>query len=130
MPQPNAKTAKHEFVSHHSAVDESKFTLTVGFSRDPADETSLDGLLLQRGRGSEDDTPGIDGVYVEIPIQHYVVYGGITDATLRRDTFTLRFDEATARKMGGFHEIAVSFALSDDEFIQIRDGLQIIFTGC
>ena len=69
MPTPNAKTARHEFFSHHWAVDESKFALTVGFSRDPANETSLDGLLVQRGRGSEDNTPGIGGIYVEIPIQ-------------------------------------------------------------
>jgi len=130
MPPPDTKTGKHEFVSHHSAVDESEFALAVGFSRDPADEESLDGLLLQRGRGAEDDTPGVGGVYVEIPIQRYVVYGGITEATLRWDSFTLRFDEATARKMGGFLEILVHLELSSDEFMKIRDGLRFVFTGC
>ena len=130
MPQPNNTAVKHEFISHHTSVDESKFALTVGFSRDPADEVSLDGLILQRGRGVEDDTPGIDGVYVEIPIQRHVVYGGIVSAVLQRNTFTLRFDELTARQMGGFQEILVHFDLSEDDFLPIREGLRTVFTGC
>ena len=130
MTTSNANTSGHEFVSHHSAVDESEFAITVGFSRDPADEDSLDGLLLQRGRSAEDDTPGIGGVYVEIPIQRHVVYGGITEATLRRDRFILRFDEPTAHKMGCLHQILVRFDLLDDEFTAIRDGLRFVFTGC
>ena len=125
----NAVTG-HEFVSHQSAVDESEFALSVGFSRDPADEDSLDGLVLQRGRGAEDDTPGIGGVYVEIPIQRHVVYGGITEAILRGDSFVLRFDESTALKMRGFHQILVRFDLPDEEFTTIRDGLRFVFSGC
>ena len=130
MPSSNANTAKHEFISHHSGVDESEFAITVGFSRDPADESSLDGLLLQRGRGVEDDTSGIGGVYVEIPIQRHVIYGGITEARLRRDDFTVRFDDVAARKMGGFHEILVHFDLSDEQFASIRDALRFVFAGC
>jgi hypothetical protein len=130
VPSSNATTSKHEFTSHHSSVDESEFAITVGFSRDPADESSLDGLLLQRGRGVEDDTPGIGGVYVEIPIQRHVVYGGIAEARLRRDDLTLRFDETAARKMGGFLEILVHFDLEDERFASIRDALRFVFTGC
>ena len=91
---------------------------------------SFDGLLLQRGRGIQDDTPGIDGVYVEIPIQRHVVYGRITEATLRGDSFTLRFDEATTREMGGFREIIVHFDLPDEQFTSIRDALRFVFRGC
>jgi hypothetical protein len=130
MPQSNADTARHEFTSFHSGVDESEFAITVGFSRDPVDDSSIDGLLLQRGRGSEDDTPEIEGVYVEIPIQRHAVYGGITEAILQRDTFTLRFEELTARKMGDFHEIVVRFNLPDDQFTSIREALQFVFTSC
>ena len=121
---------RHEFTSNHSCVDESEFAITVGFSRDPADESSIDGLLLQRGRNVQDNTAGIGGVYVEIPIQRYVVYGGITKAILQRKNFILRFNEETARKMGGFYEILVSFDLSDDDFTKIRDGLRFVFSGC
>jgi hypothetical protein len=126
----NASTSSHEFVSHHSAVDESEFAITVGFSRDPADEVSLDGLLLQRGRGTQKGVPGIQGVYVEIPIQRHVVYGGITEASLRRNSFILRFDEPTAHTMGCLYQILVRFDLPDDEFAVIRDGLRFVFTGC
>jgi hypothetical protein len=129
MPTSN-NNAKHEFVSRHSGVDETEFAITVGFSRDPADESSLDGLLLQRGRGVEDDTPGIDGVYVEIPIQRYVAYGGIIEATLRRDSFTLCFDDPTAHKMAGFREIVARFDLPDEQFASIRGALRFVFTGC
>jgi len=121
---------KHEFISYHSVAVENEFAMTVGFCRDPADDDSLDGLILERGRGEEDDTPGIKGVYVEIPIQRHVVYGGITGATLGRDSFKLQFDAAAAREMGGFGEILVHFQVADDEFIAIRDGLRYVFKDC
>ncbi len=130
MPTPSPNFAKHEFASYHSGVDESEFAITVGFSRDPADESSLDGLLVQRGRGVEDDTPGIGGVYVEIPIQRHVVYGGIIEARLQRGSFTLRFDDTTAPKMAGFREITARFDLADDELASIREALRFVFTGC
>jgi hypothetical protein len=130
MSASNTNTGRHEFISHHSGVDTTEFAMTVGFSRDPADESSLDGLLLQRGRGIEDDTPGLDGVYLEIPIQRHVVYGGITQATLRRDNFSLRLDDRAAREMGGFNEVFVRFDLPDDKFKEIRDALRFVFKGC
>jgi hypothetical protein len=125
-----SNTPRHEFVSHHSGADVDESLICVGFSRDPADESSLDGLILQRGRDVEEDTPGIDGVYVEIPIQRHVVYGGIVEATLRRDSFALRFDDSTAQEMAGFREIVVRFNLPDEQFANIRNALQLIFTDC
>src|SRR5258706_2165486 len=131
MATSNVNRGKHEFISYHSGVaDDGDCALTVGFSRDPADEDSIDGLCLQRGRGIQDDTPGIEGVYIEIPIQRHATYGGVTEAILRRASFVLRLNEHTARKMGGFHEIFVHFDLSSDEFMTIRDGLRYVFTDC
>ena len=130
MLAPNANASCHEFVSHHSAVDETECAITVGFSRDPADEASIDGLLLQRGKDLRETVPGIRGVYVEILIQRYVVYGGIVEAWLRRDRFILQFDDTTASKMGYFHQILVRFDLADKEFIAIRDGLRFVFSAC
>ena len=109
---------------------EDQFAITVGFSRDPADEDSLDGLILQRVKDRQEDTPGIDGVYVEIPIQRHVVQGGITEALLRPNSFSLRFDPPTAREMGFLHHILVRFDLPDREFTAIRDGLRFVFSGC
>src|SRR5882762_9395634 len=97
--EPNQDTSSHEFTAHVCGVDEDEETIVVGFSRDPADEHTLDGLILQRGKDPEEDVPGIQGVYVEIPIQRHVVSGGITEASLRRDSFTLRLDEHAAHEM-------------------------------
>jgi hypothetical protein len=127
---PNLKTSSREFVSYHSEVDANEAAVTVGFARDPNDEHSLDGLLLQRGKDARDDVPGIEGVYVEIPIQRYAAYGGITEALLRRDSFVLRFDEASTRQMGGLQQILVHFDLPDAEFSSIRDAMRFVFTGC
>lgn len=124
------KRPKHEFLGQHWGVDENEFAVSVGFSRDPTDEESLDGLLVQRGRGPEEDTPGIDGVYVEIPIQRHVVYGGITEAILRVDSFTLRFNPEASREMGGFEEILVRFKLTAEEFTEMREALRFVFAGC
>ena len=130
MPASNTNTGRHEFISYHSGAYTSEFAITVGFSRDPADESSIDGLLVERGRGVQDDTPGIGGVYLEIPIQRHVASGGITGATLRRDSFRVRIDDRTAREMGGFSEILIRFDVPDDSFKEIRDALRFIFKGC
>jgi hypothetical protein len=123
-------TSTHEFTAYVCGVDEGEDAISVGFSRDPADEKSLDGLILQRGKEPQDDAPGIQGVYVEIPIQRHVVYGGIAEASRRRDSFALRFDEHAAHEMGHLHQIVARFDLPDGEFGRIRDGLRIVFAGC
>ena len=61
-------TSSHEFTAHVCGVDDNDDALTVGFSRDPADEHTLDALIVQRGKDPQEDVPGIQGVYVEIPI--------------------------------------------------------------
>jgi hypothetical protein len=128
--EPNHDTSTHEFTAYVCGVDEDEDAITVGFSRDPADEHSLDGLILQRGKDPQEDVPGVQGVYVEIPIQRHVVYGGITEASLRHDSFTLRFDEHTAHEMGHLHQIVARFDLPAGEFTRIRDALRLVFTGC
>ena len=122
--------SSHEFRACVCGVDDGEHAISVGFSRDPADEHSLDGLIVERGKDPQEDVPGIEGVYVEIPIQRHVVYGGITEASLRRDSFTLRFDAHAADKMGHLHRIVARFDLPDDEFDRIRHGLRSVFAGC
>ena len=130
MPPTSIKAIKHEFVSLRSVVDENDFAVTVGFCRDPANENTLDALLLQRGRDKKDQPPSVQDIYLEIPIQRHVAYGGILEAKLVRDSFTIRFNECTSAKMDGLQEIVVRFELSDDAFTKIRDGLRFVFTGC
>ncbi len=130
MAEPNQALQRHEFVAYHCGVDRSKWAVMVGFARDPVDESSLDGLILQRGRGADAESGGVDAVYVEIPIQRHVVYGGIREATLRKDSFGLRFDDRAAAAMGGFHEIIVRFILSEEELEEISGALQEVFVDC
>ena len=123
-------TSSHEFKAHVCGVDDGEDANSVGFSRDPADEHTLDALILQRVKDAQDDVPGIRGVYIEIPIQRHVVYGGITEAALRRQSFMLRLDELASHEMGHLHQIVARFDLPDDEFSRIRDALRIVFAGC
>src|SRR3954470_706395 len=108
-------TSSHEFTAHVCGVDENEDAISVGFSRDPKDERTLDALILQRGKDAQDDIPGIQGVYIEIPIQRHVLYGGITKALLRRQNFMLWLDEHAAHKMGHLHQIVARFDLPNDE---------------
>ena len=80
--------------------------------------------------GQEAGPPGIDGVYVEIPIQWYVMYGGIFEAVLGRDCMTVHFDEVGVREMGGREEMCVRFELDDEAFADMREGLRFVFGGC
>src|SRR4051812_12817386 len=123
-------TSSHEFAAYVCGVDDNDDAISVGFSRDPADEHTLDSLIVQRGKDPQEDAPGIEGVYVEIPIQRHVVYGGITEASLRRDSFTVHFDEHAVHKMGHLHQIVARFDLPDREFSRIRDALRFVFAGC
>jgi hypothetical protein len=127
---PNEDTSSHEFTAYVCGVDDNDDAISVGFARDPADEHTLDALIVQRGNDPEEDVTGIEGVYVEIPIQRHVVHGGITGASLRRDSFTLRFDQHASHKMGHLHQIVARFDLPDGEFGNIRDALRLVFAGC
>jgi hypothetical protein len=126
----NEDTSSHEFAAHVCGVDDNDDAISVGFSRDPADEHTLDGLIVQRGKHPEEDVAGINGVYVEIPIQRHVVYGGVTEALLQRDSFMLRFEKHAAHEMGHLHEIVARFDLPDQQFSEIRDALRLVFAGC
>jgi hypothetical protein len=123
-------TSSHEFTASVCGVDDNDDAIAVGFARDPADEHTLDALIVQRGKDPQENVPGMEGVYVEIPIQRHVVYGGIMEASLRRDSFTMRFDEHAAHKMGHLHQIVARFDLPDGEFSGIRDALRLVFAGC
>jgi hypothetical protein len=127
---PNQDSSSHEFTAYVCGVDDNDDAISVGFARDPADEHTLDALIVQRARDPEEDVAGIEGVYVEIPIQRHVVYGGVREALLRRNSFTLRFDEHAAHKMGHLGQIVARFDLPDGEYVGIRHALRLVFAGC
>jgi hypothetical protein len=123
-------TSSHVFTAYVCGVNDDDDAISIGFARDPADEYTLDALIVQRAKNPRDDVAGIEGVYVEVPIQRHVVYGGIIEASLRLDSFTMRFDEHAAHKMGHLHEIVARFDLPDGEFCGIRNALRLVFANC
>jgi hypothetical protein len=118
------------FVAEDTGVDVNEDAVTVGFARDVLDEHSDDAIMVQRGKDPGDDSPGVAGIYVEIPPQRYVTVGGITSATLRRSSFEIRFTQKAAQAMGGNRAFLAEFNADAKSFRAIRDGLRFVFQGC
>jgi len=97
--------------------------LTAGFARDQSDKSSDEALILQRAKDKEDDP----GIYIEIPIQRFAAYGGIRQAELSRNSFSIAFQPKTAKKLGGISEMKIAFAMPDAEFVKIEMILKRIF---
>jgi hypothetical protein len=121
---------RQEFVAHLVGVARDNHAVTVGFARDPEDEDSEDALIVQRATNPKDDVPGLDGVYVEIPIQAYETFGGIVEAVLWLDCFTIRFAASAVPEMGGREGMCARFELADEDFADLREGLEFVFAGC
>src|SRR5688572_9730898 len=119
-----------EFDSKDTGVARDEFALTVGFARDWLNETSDDAFLVQRSTDPNEDEPGLAGVYVEIPIQRYSMYGGITRATLSRDSFEIRFSPSAAREMNGYTSLLARLKLDAKQFRKVRTALRYVFQGC
>jgi hypothetical protein len=102
----------------------------VGFARDFTDEASDDAFLVQRSTDPAEDKPGLPGIYVEIPPQRYAMYGGISAALLRRDSFELRFTPSGADAMGGNRAMLATFDLDGKRYREVRKALRFIFEGC
>jgi hypothetical protein len=118
---------KYEFGAHQCEVTENDF-VTVRFSHDPADRRSLYRLeLLRRSPSNTLDTGTINA---SCGVSIWGASGGITEAILRYNSFTLAFDDVTVREMGGFRNVLIHFFLADNELTKIRDGLRMVFRGC
>lgn len=103
---------------------EDDFGLTVGFARDPHNETTDDALLLQRAREGDPDDQGI---YAEIPVQRRVSYGGIKSATFRPGHFAIAFAPETMRDFGDIAGMEISFQLPAADFDRLAALLRRIF---
>ena len=100
------------------------FAITVGFARDQIDEPMDDGLILQRVKEDDSDDQGI---YAEVPIQRYVSYGGIKEATLSRTQFVISFAPQTVRDFDDISGMEISFTIPIDQFEKIAGLLKRIF---
>jgi Immunity protein 10 len=121
---------RHKFTAHHAGASQEAEVINVWMHAEGWTEASPDSLILQRSLLPDDDTPGIGGVYIEIPIQREAVYGGMTDVALCRDGLTIHFADSIAVKFGGYTQVIVHLSLSDEQFVELRDGLRVIFRGC
>jgi len=97
--------------------------LVVGFARDKRDEESEDALVLQRATEAEEDT----GIYAEIPPQRFVSYGGVKEAELARDSFSVTFEPEARAELDGISAMRISFAMSEEDFSRIMKMLSRIF---
>jgi hypothetical protein len=118
------------FKARTVGVDRNDFGVTVGLARDSSCEGSEDVFILQRSSVDAIDAPGIAGVYIEVPIQRYVAYGGIIDATLCRDSFEVRLNDETAIRFGGASGFRGEFSIDEAAFDDLRDALRFVFRGC
>jgi hypothetical protein len=113
-----------KFTAKDVGGSEEDFALTVGFVRDSSDEHTDDGVMLQRAKEDDSDDQGI---YAEVPIQRYASYGGIKEAMLARDHFSVTFAPDTAQDFADLSGMEISFAVSPEEFERIASLLQRIF---
>jgi hypothetical protein len=118
------------FKAGEVGVDRNGFGVTVGLARDSSSEESEDAFILQRSSVDEIDTPGIAGVYLEVPIQRYVAYGGITSAKLCRDSLEIRLNDETTTRFGGTSGFRGEFTIDEAAFDELRDALRFVFRGC
>ena len=112
------------------AVSRSEFDLMVAIARDGSNKDSEDAFFLQRSSVPEIDKPGIAGVYIEVPVQRYATYGGITEATLRRDSLEVRLSNEAAGCFGGISGFRGEFKIDEAAFDGLREALRFVFRDC
>jgi len=119
-------TQKNAF-SSAVRVAEDDIGVSVGFLGSIA---GSQGLILQRGKGDDEEAPGIYGVYVKLAIQKHAMGGGISNFLLARKYVIIDFDENGKINMGGLDNLMPRFELGDSDFDKLRTALQYIFIGC
>lgn len=118
------------FAAKEVGIDRGNSSVTVGFARDSSIDGSGDAFLLQRSSDPSIDQPGIAGVYIEVPVQKYATYDGITEATLRRDSFEVRLSDEAAARFGGISGFQAEFSVDDAKFEELRRALRFVFRDC
>ncbi len=114
-------------------VDELDDALVIGFAKLDRDGVPEEYVLLQRSLDSDEDEPGIDGVYVERDDQVFCGYGGIVRYVLRRDRALVELDERMGRALGGeevWHHVTIRFQLDDSMFGLLHEQLGRLFVDC
>ncbi len=114
-------------------VDEIDDALVIGFAMLERNGVPEEYMTLQRILESDEDTPGIDGVYVERDDQRFCGYGGIVRFVLHRDRALVELDERIGQALGGqdlWTEVTFRFEIDDTTFALLREGLGRLFVEC
>jgi hypothetical protein len=118
------------FDAKEVGIDRDDLVVIIGLARDSSNDGSEDAFLLQRSSVSDIDKPGIAGVYIEVPVQRYAIYGGITEATLRRDSLEIRLSEEASRHFGEIAGFRGEFSIDKAAFDELREALRFVFRDC
>ena len=114
-------------------VDEIDDALVIGFAMLERNGVPAEYMTLQRSLDPDEDTPGIDGVYVERDDQRFSGYGGIVRFVLHRDRALVELDERIGRALGGqelWGQATFRFQIDDFTFALLHEGLGRLFVDC
>ncbi|MCE9531482.1 MAG: hypothetical protein K8T89_10230 [Planctomycetes bacterium] len=119
-----------QFTANTVVVDDSddEFIL-VGFA-DAQDGAYREALHFQRGYefDEQDVALGMDSVYAERNDQSQSGYGGVGRVELYPERVRVVVQGEVAEAMG-CTEFVITFALSAEEFVRLREGLRLVFAG-
>jgi len=98
--------------------------IVIGFA-DETDGIPRDRLVLQRSYepDEQDLALGMDQVYIERNEQSRGGYGGVRELVLSRDRLNIGLEDAMAQTLGD-DAFEITFALDDERFQELRDGLR------
>ena len=117
-----ATTLKYNFVGS----DEENGVLTVGFANAQLDTQQY--LKFQIWSDAEAEGEG-DEIYIERNDQSQGIYGGVERLVLSRGHAHLLLNVKTAKVIDTEQEVNISFSATDEQFQQLKSGLEVIFTG-
>ena len=106
---------------------EREFAVTAGFAVEAGGKLQ-EQILISRSLPDVEVIPGIEGVCTVRGEQRYVLYGGITRASLTSDSLSLCFTEAASTQLGGVTELVAYYPAN--HVSELNDALAFIFQGC
>ena len=113
---------------HAGVVHSDRLCRRLSFA-DRDDDSGKQYFIIDRSEQSNEAVHDMDDVYIERDDQRWGGYGGIERVVLERDRLTLQFDPRMATRMGEHDSIRITFAVSDDDFGNMRYVLGCIMRG-
>jgi hypothetical protein len=118
------------FTANKVLVDDSDADFILVAFADEQEGEYREAIHFQRAYefDEQDVQLGMDDVYIERGIQTGSGYGGIDSVDLYRDLIRISVSGRTAESLGG-DLFEIDFAIDQNEFTRLRDGLRRVFDG-